>query len=99
MSRRRLMAAVLWAVLAFLVWNVRFDLGVRRSATRYLVARGAYLQGKGPRVEMAPAMRDGVAESARVATLFATPPLVIALVMAARVTHRDAEPQSRSKKP
>ena len=75
------MAAVLWAVLAFLVWNVRFDIGVRRSATRYLVARAAYLQGKGHRVEMAPAMRDGVAESARAAALIATPVLIVPMAL------------------
>ena len=61
MRPRRLLAAGLWALLACLIWNVRFDLGVRQSATRYLVARGLYLQQRGPRVEMAPHMRAGVA--------------------------------------
>jgi hypothetical protein len=84
MTPRRLLAAALWALLAFLVWNVRFDLGVRQSATRYLVARGAYLHGNGPRVEMAPAMRAGVAGSVRAATLVATPPLLVAIVLAVR---------------
>jgi hypothetical protein len=79
MRRRRLFAAGLWALLAFLVWNVRFDLGVRQSATRYLVARGLYLQGRGPQVEMAPMMGEGVAGSARAATLIALPAAGVAL--------------------
>ena len=82
MIRRRLLAAALWALLAFLVWNVRFDLGVRQSATDYLVARRAYLQGTAPPIEMAPAMRAGVAGSATAATLLATPVLVVAMVLA-----------------
>ena len=79
MRRRRLLAAGLWALLAFLIWNVRFDLGVRQGATRYLVARGLYLQHRGPRVEMASHMRDAVAESARAATLIAVPAAGVAV--------------------
>ena len=81
MTRRR-RAAALWALLAFLVWNVCFDLGVRRSATRYLVARGLYLRAQGPRTEMGPAMREGVAASARAATLTALPAAGVALWLA-----------------
>ena len=83
MRRRRLLAAGLWALLAFLIWNVRFDLGVRQAATRYLVARGLYLQDLGPRVEMAPHMRAGVAAAARAATLVASPVAGVALWLAA----------------
>ena len=97
MNRRRLLAAALWALLAFLVWNVRFDLGVRQSATRYLVARGAYLQGKGARIEMAPAMREGIGESAKAATLVAAPALLVAIVIGAGV--RGANPRRRPEKP
>ena len=79
MRRRRRIAAGLWALLAFLIWNVRFDVGVRQSATRYLVARGLYLQDRGPQVEMAPVMREGVAEAARAATLLALPAAGLAL--------------------
>jgi hypothetical protein len=82
MRRRRLLAAGLWALLAVLVWNVRFDLGVLQSATRYLVARGEYLRDRGPRVEMAPLMRAGVADAARAATLFAAPFLLVAGLIA-----------------
>lgn len=83
MRRRRLLAAGLWALLAFLIWNVRFDLGVRQAATRYLVARGLYLQGLGPRVEMAPHMRAGVAGAVRDATLVGLPAAGVALWLAA----------------
>ena len=93
MNRRRLLAAALWALLAFLVWNVRFDLGVRQSATRYLVARGAYVQGKGSRIEMAPAMREGIAGSAKAASLVAAPALLVAVVIGAGL--RRANPRRR----
>ena len=94
---RRLLAAALWALLAFLVWNVRFDLGVRQSATDYLVARGAYLQGQAARVEMAPAMRAGAAESAKTATVLATPLLLVSLALGASlVNHKGSEAQRRS---
>jgi hypothetical protein len=97
MTRRRLLAAALWAFLAFLTWNVRFDIGVRQSATDYLVARRAYLQGKAPRVEMAPAMRAGVAESATAATLVATPFLLVAIALGASlVNHKGSGAQERS---
>jgi hypothetical protein len=96
MNRRRLLAAALWALLAFLVWNVRFDLGVRQSATRYLVARGAYLQGKGARIEMAPAMREGIAASAQAASLVAAPALLVTVVISAGL--RGANPRRRPEK-
>lgn len=83
MRSRRLLAAGLWALLAFLIWNVRFDLGMRQAATRYLVARGLYLQDLAPRVEMAPHMRAGVAAAARAATLVALPAAGVALWLAA----------------
>jgi len=66
-ARRRLttiVAASLWLVLAFLVWNVCFDYGVRMAQFRFLGARSAYLRGKGPRVEMADAMAQGITRSA-----------------------------------
>jgi hypothetical protein len=82
MKRRRLIAAGLWALLAFLIWNVKFDLGVRQAATRYLVARGLYLQDRGARVEMAPHMRAGVAAAARAATVVALPAAGVAVWLA-----------------
>jgi hypothetical protein len=97
MTRRRRLAAALWAILAFLVWNVRFDIGVRQTATDYLVARRAYLQGQAPRIEMAPAMRAGVAVSGTAATLVATPFLLVALALgASRVNHKGSGAERRS---
>ena len=79
-SRRRftaLLAASLWLVLAFLVWNVRFDYGVRMAEFRFLSARTAYLRGRGPRVEMADAMAKGIADAGRSASLLALPQAIV----------------------
>ena len=83
MRRRRAWAAGLWLVLAFLVWNVRFDYGVRTAASAYINARALYLRGTGPRVEMSAAMRAGVQASARAATLVASPALLVSLCLVA----------------
>ncbi len=64
MRDRRILAAALWFVLAFLVWNVRFDFGVRASARSYINQRALFLRGAGPRIEMASAMRAGIHDSA-----------------------------------
>lgn len=71
-------------MLSFLVWNVRFDEGVRFTARAYLTQRTLYLRGEGPRVEMASAMRDGIRDSARAATLLALPLAGVAVWLAAR---------------
>jgi ABC-type nitrate/sulfonate/bicarbonate transport system permease component len=84
-SRRRLttiVAASLWLVLAFLVWNVCFDYGVRMAQFRFLGARSAYLRGKGPRVEMADAMAQGIGQSAWSATLACAPCAAVGIVVA-----------------
>ncbi len=73
MRDRRILAAVLWFVLAFLVWNVRFDFGVRASARSYINQRALFLRGAGPRIEMASAMRAGIHDSAAAATVLALP--------------------------
>lgn len=83
MPTRRAIAAVMWFVLAFLVWNDRFDYGVRVSARAYLNDRALYLRGAAPRVEMASAMRAGIADSARAAALLALPALGMSLWLAA----------------
>lgn len=83
MRDRRLLAAALWFLLAFLVWNVRFDAGVRVSASTYLRARGAYRAGAGPRVEMATAMRAGIRDSARAATAWALPAAAVGVALVA----------------
>jgi hypothetical protein len=84
-SRRRLttiVAASLWLVLAFLVWNVCFDYGVRMAQFRFLEARTAFLRGKGPRVEMADAMSQGIGQSAWRATLASAPCAAVGMVVA-----------------
>src|SRR5262245_20830640 len=84
-SRRRLttiVAASLWLVLAFLIWNVCFDYGVRMTQFRFLAARSAFLRGAGPRVEMADVMARGISRSAQWATLACTPCIAIAVVVA-----------------
>ncbi len=81
--RRRRIAAGSWLLLAFLTWNVRFDYGVRLTATHYLVQRAAYLRHQGPRVEMAAMMRTGVASSAGMATILAAPLLLVSVVLGA----------------
>lgn len=85
-ARRRfttiIIAASLWLVLAFLVWNVCFDYGVRMSQFRFLAARTAFLRGTGPRVEMADAMASGIALSARRALLLSSPFAAVAVGLA-----------------
>jgi hypothetical protein len=84
-SRRRLttiVAASLWLVLAFLVWNVCFDYGVRMTQFRFLEARTAFLRGTGPRVEMADAMSQGIGQSAWSATLACAPCAAVGIVVA-----------------
>jgi hypothetical protein len=84
-SRRRLttiVAASLWLVLAFLVWNVCFDYGVRMAQFRFLGARTAFLRGTGPRVEMADTMSQGIGQSAWWATLACAPCAAVGMVVA-----------------
>ena len=83
MRDRRILAAALWLVLAFLVWNVRFDYGVRASARSYVNQRALFLRGAGPRIEMASAMRAGIHTSAVAATLMAMPFIGVAVVLSA----------------
>jgi hypothetical protein len=77
--RRALVAAVLWIVLAFCLWNVRFDWGVRVAASQYLNARFAYEHSRGPRVELADWMDRSITDSGRAATLLASPAIGIAV--------------------
>jgi hypothetical protein len=82
--RRVVLAALLWTVFALILWNVIFDYGVRMAAVRYFAARSAFLNGHGPRIEMAPAMHDGVVYSLCRATLVAAP---CGLVAGALIVH------------
>ena len=96
MRDRRIVAAALWLVLAFLVWNVRFDYGVRVSARIYLNQRALFLRGAAPRAEMASVMRDGIHDSAVAAAVLATPFTCAALVLAtSRLRRANQTTQSR----
>ena len=83
MRDRRVLAAAFWLVLAFLVWNVRFDYGVRVTARTYLNQRALYLRGAAPRVEMASVMRGGIHDSAVAATWLALPFTGVAVILSA----------------
>ena len=88
-QRRIVLAAALWAVFALILWNVLFDYGVRTTASRYLVARSAYLHGRGPRVELASAMHAGIASSFRMATALASPCVIVAGTLAAMARRKN----------
>jgi hypothetical protein len=81
-DRRTLAAAALWALLALVVWNVLFDRGVDLAVNGFLAHRAAYVHGRGPRVEMASAMRVGIAAAFRHATLLAAPCAAVAAWLA-----------------
>ena len=50
----------------------------------YLVERSAYLHGHGPRVELASAMHAGIASSFRMASMLASPCILVAGSLARR---------------
>ncbi len=76
----RRLAAGIAAALAVVVWNVRFDAGIAAGSRHYLDARAAYLDGRGPQVEMGPVMRTAAADAAARATTAAAPLVIAALV-------------------
>jgi hypothetical protein len=90
-QRRLIWAAVLWAVFALILWNVLFDYGVRTTASRYLEARTAYLHGRGPRIELGPAMQAGIRLSRQRATLLTSPCAAAAALLAALAARRNRE--------
>jgi hypothetical protein len=85
--RARRLALGLWLALAFLVWNARFDYGIRMASSSYIYREQLHLEGRGPAVTIAGIMRPAPAAAARSATLwcvsFALPGL-LALAWAAR---------------
>ena len=96
MRGRRIVATALWFILAFLVWNVRFDYGVRVGARSYLNQRALYLRGAAPRVEMASVMRAGFRDIAVSAAALAIPFTCVALALSAsRVRRGNQTTQSR----
>jgi hypothetical protein len=86
--RRQLRWALgLWLLLAFVLWNARFDHGIRVASSSYIYREQLHLEGRGPAVTIAEVMRPAPAAAARSATLwslsFALPGLLV-LAWAAR---------------
>ena len=97
MRDRRVLAASLWILLAVLVWNVRFDYGIRVAAAGYVNARTLYVRGQGPSIEMGATMRAAAAASAVAATGAAMPVAAVALWLGATAALRSAagRPETR----
>ena len=89
--RLTLLAAGCWLVLAFLVWNVRFDYGVRVAASQFIAEHSVRLHSPAPPtglrgpapIEMADAMRSGIDASAQAATRLASPVAAIGVALLA----------------
>jgi hypothetical protein len=71
-ARRRL-AVALWAVLAFVVWNVVFDAEIKQAEVDYLTRQALHQAGRGPAVALFAVMRPAVGHAARMAALWALP--------------------------
>ena len=87
-DRKTTIAAVLWAVLAFVLWNVLFDRGVEHSAIAFVMQRGDDLARTGPRVDLWEAMTAGISESARHASILVLPCAAMAVALAAGAFRR-----------
>jgi hypothetical protein len=87
-ERKTAIAAALWALLAFVVWNVLFDRGVEHSTITFVMQRGDYLAATRPRVDLAEAMRAGIGQSARHASLLALPCAALAMALTGRAFRR-----------
>ena len=99
MRDRRALAASLWILLAFLVWNVRFDYGIRVAAATYVNERTLYVRGEGPAVEMGPAMREARSASARAATAAAAPIVAAGLWLGVPAVLRSAAARQGRRRP
>jgi hypothetical protein len=66
--RRARLAAVLWLLLAFLVWHDRFDHGIRTAARLYLAAQHQYVLGRAPFVPINAVMLPAASSAALAAT-------------------------------
>ena len=67
--RRRRVAAIVWAALVVVVWNVVFDAVVIQSGRDYLTRQALHQQGKGPAVTIPEVMRPAVVRGAGLASL------------------------------
>ncbi len=71
MSRARL-AALLWLLFAFVLWNAIFDRQVDGAVWEYLRLESRHFQGHGPPVTVAGVVHPGVARGAMLATAVAS---------------------------
>jgi uncharacterized membrane protein YedE/YeeE len=86
--RRRLAIACL--VLGLILWNLRFDAGVRAATVEFVAARDAWAAGHGTEMPLAPHMRAGQRRAARDATLLSLPLFAVgAALLLIRVTIDD----------
>jgi hypothetical protein len=99
MRDARALAASLWLLLAFLVWNVRFDYGIRVAAAGYVNARTLHVRGLAPPIEMASTMRAARADSAGAASAAAVLPLATALWIGATAALRSAAARRETHRP
>jgi hypothetical protein len=86
---RARLAAALWLLLAFLVWNDRFDHDIRVAARRYLAAQHQHVLGRAPFLPINAAMRPAAGSAALDATgwgALVAVPGVAAVIWAARRT-------------
>jgi hypothetical protein len=76
-------AVALWLLLALVAWNALYDLLLARSVQEYLFQQALNLAGRGPGLELAPAMDLAVRDAIWISTLWAS-----ILVLAGMVTVR-----------
>jgi hypothetical protein len=95
-SRSARVAAILWLVLAFLVWNVVFDRILVLAGRRYSYAAGTAARHSIAYVRIDDWMRPAIAHGLRVASLAAFGVAVIGLVAVVVASRLDRRRQSQS---
>jgi hypothetical protein len=95
-SRSARVAAVLWIVFAFLVWNVVFDRILVLAGRRYSYAAGQAARHATAYLRIDDWMRPAVAHGVRVASLVGFSVAVIGLVAVLIASRLDQRRQGRS---
>jgi thiol:disulfide interchange protein len=85
-------AAVLWVVVAVIVWNGLYDLRISLGVREYLLAEALHQAGRGPAVVMADFMASVVRSAVITATLWGTFVLVAGLGTVWALSGRPASP-------
>jgi hypothetical protein len=89
--RRRVgLAASLWLVLGFILWNQVFDECVRVGGVDYLTRQALHEEGRGPFVRIDDIMIPAVQHGLRVASLWSGALAGLGLVLVAWAAHRQA---------